>query len=239
MGGFALFLTRGLPRSCQERVTIDVTQEDSSPVPGSCRARWLPPAHRSLGYPVSSAACTVAYYPPPLTACGTGVLSRNYDFTTGTFRGQKPPLGQLAATARPYVLELHPDSGYATLALVSYNLLGSVLDGINSEGLAVALLADDEITSFGLAQPVTNGVVRSCSSSRPTAKLVTSSKIPESDRSPRTSCATCIPWSRSSRWKSNQRVPSGAFRPFAAPLRRAQPNPLVHPLPTRATQAVG
>ncbi len=39
---------------------------------------------------------------------------------------------------------MHPDRGYASLAIYSYDMLSGVLDGINSEGLTVALLADDE-----------------------------------------------------------------------------------------------
>ena len=43
------------------------------------------------------------------------------------------------ACSRPYVVELYPDSGYATLAVVCFDLMG-VVDGINSEGLTIALL---------------------------------------------------------------------------------------------------
>ena len=39
---------------------------------------------------------------------------------------------------------MYPDRGYASLAIYSYDMLSGVLDGINSEGLTVALLADDE-----------------------------------------------------------------------------------------------
>jgi hypothetical protein len=53
----------------------------------------------------------------------------------------------LPATARPYLIEMHPDRGYASLAMYSYDLLSGALDGINSEGLTVALLADDELMS--------------------------------------------------------------------------------------------
>ena len=98
-----------------------------------------------LWYPMGlGAGCSVVYYPPKVTATGTGVVSRNYDFTTGTLMGTRPPKGELAATARPYLVEMHPDRGYASLAIYSYDLLSGVLDGINSEGLTVALLADDE-----------------------------------------------------------------------------------------------
>jgi predicted choloylglycine hydrolase len=98
-----------------------------------------------LWYPMDlKAGCSVVYYPPAVTATGTGVVSRNYDFTTGTLRGTRPAKGELASTARPYVVEMYPDRGYASLAISSYDLLSGVLDGVNSEGLTVALLADDE-----------------------------------------------------------------------------------------------
>jgi hypothetical protein len=52
----------------------------------------------------------------------------------------------------PYLLELHPTDAHASLAVVAFDLLG-VVDGINSEGLTVALLADDELSAMGEARP--------------------------------------------------------------------------------------
>jgi hypothetical protein len=105
-----------------------------------------------LHYPASSLpGCSVMYFPPRVTATGTGIISRDYDFTTGTFLGTWPASGQLPCTARPYVIEMYPKRGYPSIALYSYDLLSGVLDGINSEGLTVALLADDELaTKFRL-----------------------------------------------------------------------------------------
>jgi hypothetical protein len=112
-----------------------------------------------LSYLVSPpGGCSVVYFPPGMTADGRGVVSRNYDFSTGTLRGAQPGRGELAATARPYVIEMHPDRGYASLAICSYDLLSGVLDGINSEGLTVTLLADDEITSKFPHEPAEGGV---------------------------------------------------------------------------------
>jgi Acyl-coenzyme A:6-aminopenicillanic acid acyl-transferase len=108
-------------------------------------------------YLMSLGACSASWHPPKHTSDGQGRLSRNYDFSTGTLgefiaafeangASMSPaPLrapGQLPMTARPYVIESYPDSGYATLQVRSYDLLGGCLDGINSAGLAVALLAD-------------------------------------------------------------------------------------------------
>jgi predicted choloylglycine hydrolase len=93
------------------------------------------------------AGCSVVYFPPATTATGSGLLSRNYDFSTGTLEGRLPPPDERGATAHPYVLELHPDRGHASIAMTAYDLLNGAIDGINSEGLTVALLADDELMS--------------------------------------------------------------------------------------------
>jgi hypothetical protein len=97
-----------------------------------------------LGYPPGAFGCSVIHLPPKLTATGTSIVSRNYDFSTGTLLGARSPKGTLPATARPCIVEMHPDKGYASIAMYSYDMVNGVLDGINSEGLTVALLADDE-----------------------------------------------------------------------------------------------
>jgi penicillin V acylase-like amidase (Ntn superfamily) len=91
------------------------------------------------------AACSIAHLPPSSTANGKSVVSRDYDFTTGnlSFRFLTP--GMLHPTARPYLLELHPDRGYASIAMVAYDLLSGVLDGMNSEGLTVTMAQDNDI----------------------------------------------------------------------------------------------
>jgi hypothetical protein len=106
-----------------------------------------------LFYNLSGGGCSVVFYPPRFTDTGKGVLSRNYDFSTGTLDGREPPPGHPAATSRPYVLELHPDRGYASIAMCAYDLVGGALDGINSEGLCVALLADDESAATQPVEP--------------------------------------------------------------------------------------
>jgi Acyl-coenzyme A:6-aminopenicillanic acid acyl-transferase len=113
----------------------------------------------SLGYVSLKAGCSVMYFPPESTATKTGILSRDYDFSTGTVMGQTPPAGRLGDTARPYVIEMHPDRGYASISLCAYDLLSGVLDGINSEGLTVSLMADDELMSkYGFEPAMDTGV---------------------------------------------------------------------------------
>ena len=88
--------------------------------------------------------CSVAFYPAGHTINGHNILSRNYDFTTGDITGRRPQKGRWAVMARPFLFEIHPDKGYSSLALCAFEYLGGVLDGINSEGLVVAILAEEE-----------------------------------------------------------------------------------------------
>lgn len=90
--------------------------------------------------------CSVVFYPGSATSDGHGILCRNYDFTTGTISGFPPDSAHLPMMARPFVLEMHPEEGYASIAICAFDLLGGVLDGMNSEGLTVAVLAEDEST---------------------------------------------------------------------------------------------
>jgi hypothetical protein len=112
-----------------------------------------------LGLVPLGAGCSVIHLPPTRTASGSSIVSRDYDFSTGTLMGTWPKRGELPATARPYVIEMYPERGYASLAVYAYDLLSGVLDGINSEGLTVALLADDELLSKYPMEPAgTEGV---------------------------------------------------------------------------------
>ncbi len=89
--------------------------------------------------------CSVVYYPAGMTADGAGVVSRNLDYTTGNAEWKKPRPGELPIYSRPFLIEMHPNRGFPSLALCNHDLLSGVLDGINSEGLTVALLDDVEV----------------------------------------------------------------------------------------------
>lgn len=100
--------------------------------------------------PTATPGCSVVFYPAERTENGHDILSRNYDFTTGDAAGKRPPKGQLPMMARPILFEIHPDHGYSSLSLCAFEYLGGVLDGINSEGLAVSILAEEEsLQKFG------------------------------------------------------------------------------------------
>lgn len=95
--------------------------------------------------------CSAVFYPGDFTQNGHGIMSRNFDFTTGTIMGTPPQGNQMPALARPYIFEIYPDRGYASVSICAFELLGGVLDGINSEGLTVAIFADDEtVSEYGL-----------------------------------------------------------------------------------------
>jgi len=93
---------------------------------------------------MAAPGCSVTFYPAGHTVNGHNILSRNYDFTTGDITGRRPQKGRLAMMARPILFEIHPDQGYSSLSLCAFEYLGGVLDGINSEGLVVAILAEEE-----------------------------------------------------------------------------------------------
>jgi predicted choloylglycine hydrolase len=93
---------------------------------------------------MAAPGCSVTFYPAEHTENGHNILSRNYDFTTGDIRGRRPQDGQFAMMARPILFEIHPDQGYSSLSLCAFEYLGGVLDGINSEGLVVSILAEEE-----------------------------------------------------------------------------------------------
>ncbi|HSF83112.1 MAG TPA: C45 family peptidase [Anaerolineales bacterium] len=102
--------------------------------------------------PMSAFGCSVVYYPPATTVTGRGYLSRNYDFFIGSMaemlgmplppdvNQQFPPV-----MSEPYIMEWYPeDGGYASLAIHAFDTLSGTLDGINSAGLVVSILADNE-----------------------------------------------------------------------------------------------
>lgn len=103
--------------------------------------------------------CSTVYYPSASTCSGHAMLSRNFDFSTGTFMATPPAPGEAPAAGRPYVIEVYPDEGYPSLYLSSFDLLAGCTDGINSEGLVVALNADAESGRSFPLQPTFGGAV--------------------------------------------------------------------------------
>jgi len=105
-----------------------------------------------LPAPVRAANCSCVFYPPSCTSDGDGVLARNLDFSTGTLfdvLGLPGPANAPSHVSKPYIVEIRPTQGYATLVLCYFDLMSACLDGMNSEGLVVALLQDNESIAAG------------------------------------------------------------------------------------------
>lgn len=104
--------------------------------------------------------CSVVYYPGSSVTTGHAMLSRNYDFPKASYSqltGRKTGSDR-SMTGDPYVIEMYPDKGYPSLFTCAYDLVGGAVDGVNSKGVCVALLADDMSKSrsrgngFGLSE---------------------------------------------------------------------------------------
>ncbi len=112
-----------------------------------------------LLYNTGLPGCSVVYYPPRYDALGHGVLSRNFDFTTGSLLKTEPNALMPRVAAQPFVIEMYPDQGYPSLYICLFDLLSGAVDGINSQGLTVAMLADDETPAKYGVQPLYQSAV--------------------------------------------------------------------------------
>jgi predicted choloylglycine hydrolase len=105
--------------------------------------------------PMPTYGCSAVYYPPSTTATGRGYLSRNFDFSVDSMADMfgVPLPSEMRQQLRPvmsepYLMEWYPeDGGYASLAMHAFDTLAGTLDGINSAGLLVSILADNEATA--------------------------------------------------------------------------------------------
>lgn len=105
-----------------------------------------------VALPPPSIGCSVVYYPPGTTTTSRGYLSRNYDFSLGSMAEimhlPVPPdvTHRLPAVmAEPYLMAWYPeDGGYPSLAFHAFDTLAGTLDGLNSAGLVVSIMADEE-----------------------------------------------------------------------------------------------
>jgi len=101
-------------------------------------------------------ACSVVYYPDSSVTNGHAMMSRNYDFPKATYAQIVNAKGDPKArsmTGDPYVIEMYPDKGYASLYVCAYDLEGAAIDGVNSKGVTVALLADDMTKNHKRGRP--------------------------------------------------------------------------------------
>lgn len=102
-----------------------------------------------LGAPPASPGCSAVFVPGRRTSSGRPLVSRSYDFSGPLDR---PRRGQPPSASRPYVVELHPDSGHPSVALCAFDLLGAV-EGLNAEGLVVAAASEAESAASAPLEP--------------------------------------------------------------------------------------
>lgn len=89
-----------------------------------------------FGRPIGETACSAVYYPPSQTRENLAILSRNLDFVISN--DKNTPFRDI------YFMELHPDEGYSSFSILTMEVFGQGLEGINSQGLTVVHLADGE-----------------------------------------------------------------------------------------------
>jgi hypothetical protein len=97
-----------------------------------------------LPYDAGSLACSMIYFPPETMESGNALASRNTEWYLVPMDIYLNLIGDAtgnAAASRDFIMEIYPDQGYSTMA-ISMNDLNSVTDGLNSEGLGIAMLED-------------------------------------------------------------------------------------------------
>ncbi len=110
-----------------------------------------------LMYDVAPLSCSAVYFPASSTTNGHVLLTHNVDFYITTLRvmfGMKPVEGEHNLFSRNFVMELYPDKGYPSLVIGSLDLLNGFQSGINSEGLIVAMLADNNAPANKTPSPL-------------------------------------------------------------------------------------
>jgi len=95
-----------------------------------------------ISYSPNRQNCSVVFYPKDKTFNSHNILSRNFDMPTGNMQFQKCKGNELPAYSRPIIFEVYPDKGYPSLYICASELVGGVYDGINFQGLSIAILGE-------------------------------------------------------------------------------------------------
>lgn len=105
-----------------------------------------------LSYDTGSLACSQVYFPPAVTENGHARSVKSQDFfrvPVAVYLNKTDDMSGNRLFSRLFLIEIYPDSGYATMAIGAHSL-NSVLDGLNSEGLGINILQDPSL------EPVAN-----------------------------------------------------------------------------------
>jgi hypothetical protein len=107
-----------------------------------------------------AAGCSAIWCSPSSSSDGHARIARNFDFMTGSVldvAGMPSDPPQPPMMSRPYVIEMYPDDGHASVTVAGGDLSGC-FDGINDAGLAVVLFADDETEGLRPTHQVQAGI---------------------------------------------------------------------------------
>ena len=112
----------------------------------------------TLPYDAGSLACSMIYFPPETTSNGHAITSRNMEWYLVPMdvylnKAEKETGNRIGS--RDFLMEIYPDQGYPTLAIGSSDL-NMVLDGLNSKGLGISALVDDDLDPV-LKMPLAGG----------------------------------------------------------------------------------
>ncbi len=110
-----------------------------------------------LVYDLAPLACSAIYFPASSTTNGHVLLAHNMDFYITTLRvmfGMKSVEGEHNLFSRNFIMELYPDKGYPSLVVGALDLMNGFQSGMNSEGLIVAMLADNDAPANKTPSPL-------------------------------------------------------------------------------------
>ena len=114
----------------------------SASIPTTRPSRWTGSAPTTCP-PAARSRSTRARARRTATACSAAELRLPHRHVHRDHRRCRPCPANEPLAADPWVIELHPDDGYASIVVGIMDVMGA-MDGINEAGLAVALLADNE-----------------------------------------------------------------------------------------------
>lgn len=101
-----------------------------------------------LLYDLFPVACAVTSFPALSSKDGHAFVVHNFDWQPGSWTdlyGGPKAADQHGICSRNFVMELYPtDGGYASLCTGGMDLLNGIFGGINSEGLFVSVLVDQQ-----------------------------------------------------------------------------------------------
>ena len=102
-----------------------------------------------LGHPIIASFGDGEVVEAALGEAVVGLVPRQMSTGGRTILGRISKRGN--TYSRPHQLEMYPDEGYPSLSMPSFDLLGC-FDGINSEGVTVVVLGDEELVLEGVAR---------------------------------------------------------------------------------------